>query len=114
MLMRSNEPSHGLAIRGYTARGQGSTTTLIAPALGAAAARDRHRHPGERRDRRQLYGSRDAAAFPLLVRRADVLAEVGSDDEFEVGLNALLAGFRDLIEAGGRRRESSGGPDAGG
>jgi hypothetical protein len=49
------------------------------------------------RDRRQLYGSRGAAAFPLLVRRADVLAEVGSDDEFEVGLNALLEGFRDLI-----------------
>jgi hypothetical protein len=45
-----------------------------------------------------LYGSRDAAAFPLLVQHADVLAEVGSDDEFEVGLNALLAGFRTLID----------------
>jgi len=55
-------------------------------------------HPDERRHRRLLYGTRDAAAFPLLVRHADVLAEVGSDDEFEVGLNALLAGFRDLIE----------------
>jgi TetR/AcrR family transcriptional regulator, tetracycline repressor protein len=54
--------------------------------------------PGERRHRRLLYGSRDAAAFPLLVRHADELAEVGSDDEFEVGLNALLVGFRDLIE----------------
>jgi AcrR family transcriptional regulator len=54
--------------------------------------------PGERRHRRLLYGSRDAAAFPLLVRYADVLAEVGSDDEFEVGLGALLAGFRALIE----------------
>jgi AcrR family transcriptional regulator len=54
--------------------------------------------PDERRHRRLLYGSRDAAAFPLLVRHADVLAEVSSDDEFEVGLNALLAGFRDLIE----------------
>jgi AcrR family transcriptional regulator len=55
-------------------------------------------HPDERRDRRLLYGSRDAAAFPLLVRHADVLAGVGSDDEFEVGLNALLVGFRDLID----------------
>ena len=54
--------------------------------------------PEERHDRRLLYGSRDAAAFPLLVQHADVLAEVGSDDEFEVGLNALLAGFRTSID----------------
>jgi TetR/AcrR family tetracycline transcriptional repressor len=54
--------------------------------------------PDESHDRRRLYGSRDAAAFPLLVQHADVLAEVGSDDEFEVGLNALLAGFRTLID----------------
>jgi TetR/AcrR family transcriptional regulator, tetracycline repressor protein len=54
--------------------------------------------PAESRHRRLLYSSQDAAAFPLLVRHADVLAEVGSDDEFEVGLRALLAGFRDLIE----------------
>ena len=51
----------------------------------------------ERQHRRSLYRSRDAAAFPLLVQHADILAEVGSDDEFEVGLNALLAGFRNLI-----------------
>lgn len=56
-------------------------------------------HADERHHRRLLYGSRDAAALPLLVRHADVLAEVGSDDEFEVGLIALLAGFRDLIES---------------
>jgi TetR/AcrR family transcriptional regulator, tetracycline repressor protein len=56
--------------------------------------------PVESRHRRLLYSSRDAAAFPLLVRHADVLAQVGSDDEFEVGLSALLAGFRDLIELG--------------
>jgi TetR/AcrR family transcriptional regulator, tetracycline repressor protein len=55
--------------------------------------------PVESRDRRLLYRSQDAAAFPLIVRYADVLAEVGSDDEFEVGLNALLAGFRDLTES---------------
>jgi AcrR family transcriptional regulator len=54
--------------------------------------------PAEGRHRRLLYGSQDAAAFPLLVRHANVLAEVGSDDEFEVGLGALLAGFRTLIE----------------
>jgi AcrR family transcriptional regulator len=54
--------------------------------------------PGERRDRRLLYRSRDAAVTPLLVRHADVLAGVGSDDECEVGLNALLAGFRSLID----------------
>ncbi|MEV6232764.1 TetR/AcrR family transcriptional regulator [Saccharopolyspora shandongensis] len=53
---------------------------------------------GEISHRRLLYRSRDAAAFPLLVQHADVLAEVGSDDEFEVGLNALLTGFRILIE----------------
>ena len=56
--------------------------------------------PDERRDRQLLYSSQDPAAFPLLVRHADALAEVSSDDEFEVGLNALLAGFRDLIELG--------------
>jgi hypothetical protein len=49
-----------------------------------------------------LYRSRDATAAPLLVQHADVLAAVGSDEEFEVGLNALLAGFRGLIEAGPR------------
>nr|CTQ93879.1 Transcriptional regulator, TetR family [Kibdelosporangium sp. MJ126-NF4] len=54
--------------------------------------------PEERRHRRQLYRSRDATVFPLLVQHADTLAEVGSDDEFEVGLNALLTGFRALIE----------------
>ena len=53
--------------------------------------------PGESHHRRLLFESRDPAAFPLLVRNADALAVVGSDDEFEVGLNALLAGFRDLI-----------------
>jgi AcrR family transcriptional regulator len=54
--------------------------------------------PAERRDRRLLYRSLDPAATPLLVRHADVLAEISGDDEFEVGLNALLTGFRDLIE----------------
>lgn len=54
--------------------------------------------PEENRHRRLLYRSRDATAFPLLVQHADTLAEVGSDDEFEVGLNALLTGFRALIE----------------
>lgn len=54
--------------------------------------------PGEQGDRRLLYRSRDAALTPLLVRHADVLAGVGSDDEFEVGLNALLTGFRSLID----------------
>lgn len=52
---------------------------------------EEHRH-------RQLYRSRDAAAFPLLVQHADILTDVGSDDEFEVGLNALLTGFRALLE----------------
>ena len=55
-------------------------------------------HPDERHHRQLLYSSRDAAALPLLVRHADILAEVDSDDEFEVGLNALLAGFRHLID----------------
>jgi len=55
--------------------------------------------PDERQHRRLLYRSRDAAAFPLLVRHANALAEVSSDDEFEVGLTALLAGYRDLIES---------------
>ena len=54
--------------------------------------------PQESHQRRQLYGSRDTAAFPLLVQHTDILAEVGADDEFEVGLNALLAGFRTLID----------------
>jgi TetR/AcrR family tetracycline transcriptional repressor len=56
--------------------------------------------PGERENRQSLYRSRDPAATPLLVRHADVLAGVGSDDEFEVGLNALLTGFRYLIDSG--------------
>jgi AcrR family transcriptional regulator len=55
-------------------------------------------HADERHHRRLLFGSRDAAALPLLVQHAEILAEVGSDDEFEVGLNALLAGFRNLID----------------
>jgi TetR/AcrR family transcriptional regulator, tetracycline repressor protein len=63
----------------------------------------------ERRHRRLLFSSRDPAAVPLLVQHADVLAGVGSDDEFEVGLNALLAGFRNLIDrdASPRRPRSS-------
>ncbi|MWK37082.1 TetR family transcriptional regulator [Actinomadura sp. J1-007] len=56
------------------------------------------RDPEERHHRRRLYRSRDAAAFPLLVQHAETLADVTSDDEFEVGLNALLTGFRALIE----------------
>ncbi|GAA4553971.1 TetR/AcrR family transcriptional regulator C-terminal domain-containing protein [Amycolatopsis samaneae] len=59
----------------------------------------------ESRHRRLLYRSRDATALPLLVRHADVLAEVGSDDEFEVGLTALLTGFRVLIEQEGGARD---------
>jgi AcrR family transcriptional regulator len=55
--------------------------------------------PDERRDRERLYRSRDAAVTPLLVRHAEVLAGVDSEDEFEVGLNALLTGFRSLIGA---------------
>ncbi|MCU1685129.1 MAG: hypothetical protein JWQ81_5868 [Amycolatopsis sp.] len=59
----------------------------------------------ESRHRRLLYRSRDAAAFPLLVQHADVLAEVGSDVEFEVGVNALLTGFRILIQRDGITRD---------
>jgi AcrR family transcriptional regulator len=54
--------------------------------------------PEERRHRRLLYRSRDAAALPLIVQHADALAEVSNDDEFEVGLNALLTGFQALIQ----------------
>ncbi|MFF5588114.1 TetR/AcrR family transcriptional regulator [Streptomyces hygroscopicus] len=54
--------------------------------------------PEESRHLRLLYRSRDPAALPLLVQHADTLAEVTSDDEFEVGLNALLTGFRALIQ----------------
>ncbi|MFD8726141.1 TetR/AcrR family transcriptional regulator C-terminal domain-containing protein [Streptomyces sp. NPDC059629] len=50
-----------------------------------------HRH------RRLLFSSCDEAALPLLVRRAGVLADVDSDDEFEVGLNVLITGFRVLV-----------------
>ncbi|MFD9962161.1 TetR/AcrR family transcriptional regulator [Amycolatopsis sp. NPDC058986] len=53
--------------------------------------------PEERRHRRQLYRSRDAATLPLLVEHADIVADVGGDDEFEVGLTALLTGFGALI-----------------
>lgn len=54
--------------------------------------------PDENSYRRLLYRSRDASTMPLLVRYADIVADVGSDDEFEVGLNALLTGFRALNE----------------
>lgn len=54
--------------------------------------------PGERGARQLLYRSRDTTATPLVVRHADILAGVGSHDEFEVGLNALLAGFRSLTD----------------
>jgi TetR/AcrR family transcriptional regulator, tetracycline repressor protein len=60
--------------------------------------------PSERRNRQRLYRSRDPAVTPLLVQHADALAGVGSDVEFEVGLNALLTGFRSLIDAGRPRR----------
>jgi hypothetical protein len=53
--------------------------------------------PDERRHRRLLYASQDATRAPLLVRHADVLAVVDGDDEFEVGLAALLRGFHELI-----------------
>ncbi|WP_020123976.1 TetR/AcrR family transcriptional regulator [Streptomyces canus] len=56
-----------------------------------------HTDPEEIQHRRLLYSSRDAAALPLIALHADTLAEVTSDDEFEVGLNALLTGFRALI-----------------
>lgn len=59
--------------------------------------------PDERRHRRLLFRSRDAATLPLLVQHADVLAQIGSDHEFEFGLNALLDGFRNLIEAAAQR-----------
>ncbi|MBB5854744.1 TetR/AcrR family transcriptional regulator [Amycolatopsis umgeniensis] len=55
------------------------------------------RDPEESRHRRQLFRSRDASVVPLLVEHADTLADLG-DDEFEVGLTALLTGFRALIE----------------
>jgi TetR/AcrR family tetracycline transcriptional repressor len=35
----------------------------------------------------------------MLVRHADALAGVGSDDEFDVGFSALIAGFRQLIDS---------------
>nr|WP_232546493.1 TetR/AcrR family transcriptional regulator C-terminal domain-containing protein [Streptomyces antimycoticus] len=68
------------------------------PRCRVAAAASSPMLPPESRHRRLLYRSRDAAAFPLLVQHADTLAEVSSDDEFEVGLNALLTGFRTLIQ----------------
>jgi TetR/AcrR family transcriptional regulator, tetracycline repressor protein len=58
--------------------------------------------PGERDNRRLLYRSRDPAVTPLLVQHADTLAGVGKDDEFEVGLSALIAGFRHLIDSSAR------------
>lgn len=61
--------------------------------------------PEERRHRRQLYRSRDAATLPLLVQHADILADVGSDDEFEIGLTALLTGFGALIGKTGAARD---------
>jgi TetR/AcrR family tetracycline transcriptional repressor len=63
--------------------------------------------PSEHEHRRLLYRSRDPAATPLLVQHADALAGVGSDLEFETGLNALLTGFRSLI----RRGRGAGSPD---
>ncbi|GAA3603739.1 TetR/AcrR family transcriptional regulator C-terminal domain-containing protein [Nonomuraea rosea] len=61
--------------------------------------------PKESRHRRLLYRSRDPAAFPLIVQHADTLAEVSGDDEFEIGLNALLTGFRALIQSPGNTRD---------
>jgi TetR/AcrR family transcriptional regulator, tetracycline repressor protein len=58
--------------------------------------------PDERHNRRLLYRSRDPAVTPLLVKHADVLAGVGANDEFEVGLAALIAGFRYLIDSSAR------------
>lgn len=75
--------------------------------------------PDETSHRRLLFRSRDAVAFPLLVQHADTLAEVSSDEEFEVGLNALLTGFRVLIQTMDTTRDQGlpgvkrSGPDGG-
>lgn len=51
--------------------------------------------PEERRMRRRLYEGLDPHRHPLLVANAEELSRVGSHDEFEFGLAALL----DAIEA---------------
>ena len=60
-------------------------TTLIAPAFRAAGDSERFLGIVDR------VPVGDAAAVPVLVQHADILAEVGSDDGFEVGLNGLIA-----------------------
>ncbi|MEV4355437.1 TetR/AcrR family transcriptional regulator C-terminal domain-containing protein [Nonomuraea sp. NPDC049625] len=51
--------------------------------------------PEEQRMRRRLYGSLAPHQYPVLVAHAEELSRVGSRDEFEFGLAALL----DAIEA---------------
>jgi hypothetical protein len=87
-----------------TRRGPRAIPRSPAPASrpGLAVARDRAARPNSLAGVEYalgLFGTRDAATLPLVVQHADTIAEIGSDDEFEVGLNALLAGSRNLIDA---------------
>ena len=67
--------------------------------------------PGERRARRDLFAAQDPAVRPTVVRHADALAGVGADQEFTVGLTALLDGIAALAGGGGdgRRGHHGGG-----
>ncbi len=54
------------------------------------------RTPDERSQLRELFADQDPERFPTVVANADVLATQRSEDEFEFGLQAILAGIADL------------------
>ncbi len=54
------------------------------------------RTPAERRQLRELFADQDPQRFPTVVANADVLATQRSEDEFEFGLQAILAGIAEL------------------
>lgn len=49
--------------------------------------------PEEQRARRVWFAAQDHSVYPLVVQHADVLARVHADQEFTVGLTALLDGI---------------------
>jgi AcrR family transcriptional regulator len=53
------------------------------------------RTPAERRQLRELFEGQDPDRFPTVVANAHVLATQRSEDEFEFGLQAILAGLDD-------------------
>jgi hypothetical protein len=73
-----------------------------------------HEHPGvgeERRRRRAFYESLPAGEYPNLVELAGPMTTIASEEQFQWGLRAMLAGFASDL-AGSRRTVPTAGPSS--